>query len=453
MTVTEIFSALVIGGGIAGIQAALDLADQGYKVLMVEKEPSIGGKMIQLSKVFPTLDCASCITTPKMSSAAHHENITVWTYSEVEEYKQNLSGNFEVRIRRKARLVDEEKCIGCRQCEYACPVEVPSEFEMGLAPRKAIFIPFQTAIPQIAVLDLENCIACGACQRVCPADAVDYAQKDKYVQIEAETVIIATGYELTPVDEKQEWGGGKFLNVIPSMAAERILAPNGPYVGIRRPSDGMVPMNIAYVHCAGSRDASLNRTYCSRVCCMYSIKQEMLLMGALPIVAVTSYYMDIRAFGKGYEQFYQNAKAMGIEFVKGKVGAIHEDPETHNLKLLIEDVSGNGGKMEVEHDMVVLSLGLTQGSCPAAHFPLEKGKDGFIQAIDLKLDPVKTNIEGVFGAGTAMGPKDIVDTIIEGSAAAMRAANYIKAKNSEAEELIMPETGVMSSAEEANLER
>ncbi|MHA1215024.1 MAG: FAD-dependent oxidoreductase [Candidatus Hodarchaeales archaeon] len=453
MTLPEIFSTLVIGGGIAGIQAALDLADQGYKVLMVEKEPSIGGKMIQLSKVFPTLDCSSCITTPKMSSAAHHENITVWTYSEVEDYHKNLNGNFEVKIRRKARLVDEEKCIGCRQCEYACPVEVPSEFEMGLAPRKAIYIPFQTAIPQIAILDLENCIACGACQRVCPADAVDYAQQDKYIQVEVETVIIATGYELTPLNEKSEWGGGKFLNVISSMAAERILAPNGPYAGIRRPSDGMVPMSIAYIHCAGSRDASLNRTYCSRVCCMYSIKQAMLIMGALPIVGVTCYYMDIRAFGKGYEQFYQNAKAMGIEFVKGKVGAIHEDPETHNLKLLVEDISGTGGKMEVEHDMVVLSLGLTQGSCPTAKFPLEKGKDGFIQAIDLKLDPVKTSIEGVFGAGTAMGPKDIVDTIIEGSAAAMRASNYLKSKNKEAEEMMISRKSGSASLEGTNPER
>ncbi|MHA1236317.1 MAG: 4Fe-4S binding protein [Candidatus Hodarchaeales archaeon] len=447
-TLSDQYATIIIGAGISGIQAALDIADQGYKVLLVEKEASIGGKMIQLSKVFPTLDCASCITTPKMSSATHHKKITVWTYSEVEEYHKNEHDNFIVKVRKKARLVDEEKCIGCRQCEYACPIDVPSEFEMGLGARKAIYIPFQTAIPQIPVLDLENCIACGQCHRVCPADAIDYMQEDRFVTIEATTVILATGYELTPLGEKKEWKGDKYLNVISSMTAERLLAPNGPYAGIRRPSDGKIPMYVAYVQCAGSRDESLNRTYCSRVCCMYTIKQAMLIMGSLPIVGVTCYYMDIRAFGKGYEQFYQNAKAMGIEFVKGKVGAINEDPKTHNLTLEVEEIGGTGGKIKAEHELVVLSLGMTPGNCPTSKFPIKRGEDGFIDLEELKIEPVNTNLEGIFGAGTALGPKDIVDTIIEGSAASMKVVSFLRSKKKASEDSLTIELSSVKSTTE-----
>jgi heterodisulfide reductase subunit A len=448
-----VYSTLVVGGGIAGLQTALDLADQDYKVLVIEKEPSIGGKMIQLSKVFPTLDCASCITTPKMSSTSHHENIQVMTYSKVTDYRKNEEGNFIVNITKKPRFVDEEKCTGCRQCEFQCPVDVPSEFEMGIGARKAIYIPFQTALPQVALIDLAHCIACLGCSRICPADAIDYTQKEVKLEVEAETVVLATGFELTPVDEKKEWGSGKFLNVLSSMTAERLLAPNGPYGGIRRPSDGQVPMSIAYIHCAGSRDATLGRSYCSRVCCMYTIKQAMLITGALPIVQVTCYYMDIRAFGKGYEQFFENAKAMGIEFIKGKVGEIQEDPETHNLILSVEDISSNGGKSKNEHQMVILSLGLTEATCPTGPFEVATGKDGFIDAVDLKLNPVRTNINGIFGAGTAMGPKDIVDTIVEGSAASMRVTRYLKAKHGDFPEVTVPAHQIGATAtESANLE-
>ena len=456
LVITEeetIYSTVVIGGGIAGLQTALDLADQDFHVLVVDKEPSIGGKMIQISKVFTTLDCASCITTPKMSSTSHHKNIDSWTYSEVTGYHKNGKDNFVVDITKKARFVDEEKCTGCRQCEFQCPVNVPSEFEMGIGARKAIYIPFQTALPQVALIDMQHCIACLGCSRIWPADAVDYFQKDEQVQVEAESVVLATGFELTPEGEKKEWGGGEFLNVISSMTAERLLAPNGPYGGIRRPSDGQVPMHIAYIHCAGSRDASLDRTYCSRVCCMYTIKQAMLITGALPIVQVTCYYMDIRAFGKGYEQFFENAKAMGVEFVKGKVGDIREDPETNNLTLSIENISGNGGKSKEDYDLVVLSLGLTQASCATSHFPVEIGKDGFIEAVDLKMNPVLTSLEGVFGAGTAMGPKDIVDTIVEGSAASMKVMEYLKAKNKKVTEASsMESASIPATAEGANLE-
>ena len=396
-------------------------------MLIVDREPSIGGKMIQLSKVFPTLDCSSCITTPKMSSAAHHPNITVWTYTEVNSVNQNDNSTFTAQLTRKARFVDEELCIGCQKCEYACPVDVPSEFEMGIGARKAIYIPFQTAIPQIAILDLDNCIACGKCERVCPADAVIYAQEDEYKELSFKTVIFSTGFELTPMEAKKEYGLGNYTNVISSMTMERLLSPNGPFGGIRRPSDGKQPFSAAFVLCAGSRDRSLGVPYCSRVCCMYSIKQAILLTGALPIVDVTIYYMDIRAFGKGFEQFYQNAKAMGINFVKAKVAKISEDSKTHDLTLKVESMEEDYGIKENTHDMVILALGLIPSLKNTSIFPsLVLGEDGFIDSYDIKINPTQTSIKGVFAGGVAIGPKDIVDTIVEGSASAMNASIYIE---------------------------
>ena len=421
------YDVVIIGTGIAGMQAGLDLADKGHKVLMVEKRPSIGGKMIQLSKVFPTLDCSSCITTPIMNNVDHHENITTLVNSEVIESKKRLSTNsFELTIKKKATLVDNDKCTACGSCESACPVETPSEFDMGLSARKGIYIPFQTAIPQKAILDLDHCIACGACYKACPADAIDFSQVDHNIEVEAKSVLIATGFELTPLGEKKEYGNGKFENVISSLTMERILAPNGPFQGVRRPSDGKVPMRIAYVQCAGSRDQSLGRPYCSRICCMYAIKQSMLISGALPIVSVTIYNMDIRSFGKGYEQFYQNAKDMGVEFVKGKVAKIKENPETKDLSLTVERIEEDGGLVEEEYDMVVLSLGVVPSENPTASMEIELDSDGFMKLYDPIVDPQNTNVEGVFSAGMVNGPKDIVDSILDSSSAAMFIDNYLR---------------------------
>ncbi|HIC88669.1 MAG TPA: CoB--CoM heterodisulfide reductase iron-sulfur subunit A family protein, partial [Anaerolineae bacterium] len=314
---------LVIGGGIAGLQSALDLADQGFQVLLVERQPSIGGTMIALSKVFPTLDCASCITTPKMAAVAHHENITMFTYTEVESVRK-VGDKLKVLVTRKPRYVDESKCTGCRVCEFACPVDLPHEFEGNLGARKAIYVPFGTAIPQKAILDLEHCILCGKCERACPAQAIDFLQEPEQITVTARAVILATGFKLTPMAAKREYHAEEYPNVISALQMERLLAPNGPYGRVLRPSDGKIPDNIAYIQCAGSRDKSLGVPYCSRVCCMYAIKQAMLLSGALPLADITIYYMDIRAFGKGYEQFFQTARAMGIHFVKGKVARIEE---------------------------------------------------------------------------------------------------------------------------------
>lgn len=420
------YDVVIIGAGIAGMQGALDLAEKGHKILLVEKKPSIGGKMIQLSKVFPTLDCSSCITTPVMNNVFQHENITILVNSEVTTTKKNIStSDFELIINKKATLVDNDKCTACGSCEQVCPVEIPSEFDMGLSARKAIYIPFQTAMPQKAILDLDHCIACGACFKACPGEAIDFAQQDQEILVKARSILVSTGFELTPLGEKEEYGGGKFDNVISSLTMERILAPNGPFQGIRRPSDGKVPMRIAYIQCAGSRDQSLGRPYCSRICCMYAIKQSMLISGALPIVSVTIYNMDIRSFGKGYDQFYQNAKDMGVEFVKGKVAKIKEDPITKNLTLKVERIEEDGGLTEEEYDMVVLSLGVAPSENPTANIDIEIDEDGFLLLNDPIIDPQNTSIEGVFSAGMVNGPKDIVDSILESSSAAMYIDNYL----------------------------
>jgi len=263
------------------------------------------------------------------------------SYAEVKQTRRR-EGGFEATIVKKPRYVNEAACTGCRLCEYACSVEVPDEFEGHLGARKAIYVPFSNAIPQVALLDADNCILCGQCEKACPTGAVDYLQLPEEIIVEAGTVILATGFQMTPIDAKKEYGGGSLQNVLSALTVERLLAPHGPYGRVLRPSDGKIPDTVAYVQCAGSRDHSLGVPYCSRVCCMYAIKQAMLLSGSLPLVDITIYYMDIRAFGKGFEQFYQSAKAMGIEFVKAKVAKITED-EQQNPIVRIEVMAGLSG--------------------------------------------------------------------------------------------------------------
>ncbi len=419
--------ALVVGGGIAGLQAAIDLADQNFKVAVVEKDASIGGKMIRLSKVFPTLDCSSCITTPKMAAAAHHENITVLTYCDLTSLKRD-GNHLTASITQNPRYVDQNKCIGCRQCEFGCPVYVPDTEQGGFNMRKAIYIPFSNAIPQVALMDADNCSLCGKCAKICPTNAVDYFQKSSDVTIQAGVAILATGFNLTSIREKKEYGRGMVENVITSLQMERLLAPHGPYQRVIRPSDGKEPDSIAYVQCAGSRDKSIGIPYCSRVCCMYAIKQAMLLSGSLPLADITIYYMDIRAFGKGYEQFFQNAKAMGIEFVKAKVASINQG-ENGYVQLRYEAQEEDGRLVTRDHDLVVLSLGMVPEWNPAGICSVSTDNDAFIKSTMPKIAPTVTNMEGVFAAGVAAGPKDIVDTISEASAAAMEASIYLKGFN------------------------
>ena len=420
------FDALVLGGGIAGLEAALSLADQDFSVAVLEKDASIGGKMIRLSKVFPTLDCASCITTPKMAAAAHHPRITLFTYCELQTLERR-GGDLVALITRKPRYVDLEKCIGCRQCEYQCPVLAPDEEQGGFTGRKAIYIPFSNAIPQKALLDPENCLLCGKCARVCPTQAVNYFQEPEDFSVTAATAVIATGFEMTPLEDKTQYGQGKIPNVITALQMERLLAPHGPYNRALRPYDGKEPDSVAFIQCAASRDQSLGMPYCSRVCCMYAIKQAMLLSGSLPLADLTIYYLDIRAFGKGYEQFFQNARAMGVNFVKGKVAYLDRG-DAGAVRVRYESQEAEGGVQLAEHDLVVLSLGLLPGWAPGGRCALGLGPDNFIKTVKPKLAPTLTDLPGVFVAGAASGPKDIVDSIAEAGAAAMEASCYLASR-------------------------
>ena len=420
------YDALVVGGGIAGGEAALNLANNGFKVLVVEKDLSIGGKMILLSKVFPTLDCSACITTPKVSEISRHPGITIFTGSEVNQIKRKSVANFEAIVTRKPRYVIIEDCTGCQLCEQACPVNVPDQFQYNLVGRKAAYIPFSIASPRVAAIDIENCTLCGACEKVCPTKCIDFTQEEEEYQLQVKTVVIATGFNLFDPLKIPKYGFGKFNNIITSMQMERQLAPTRPFNTILRPGDGKVPDKIAYVLCTGSRDASVGNPICSQICCMYSIKQAQLLMGALPMADVTIYYLNIRSFGKGFEEFYEQAKGMGVNFIKGKIGRISEK-ENGNLMLRYEDINENC-VAEAEHDLVVLSVGILPNTDSNSFFQEEGIKldpFNFISQSDPLANPARTSMEGVFVAGTSSGPMDIPDSILSAGAASAEAISYL----------------------------
>lgn len=420
------YDALVIGAGIAGGEVAINLANIGYKVLLVEKESSVGGKMILLSKVFPTLDCSACITTPKVSEITRHPNITIFTESEVSNIIKHGENSFTAKVNKRPRYVHIEDCTACQLCEKACPVNVPDQYQFGLVGRKAAHIPFAICSPKAAIIDIENCTLCGACEKVCPTGCIDFTMKPEEYNLQIKTVVLATGFNLFDTTKISRYGSGKFKNVLTSMQMEREIAPTRPYNTILRPSDGKVADRIAYVLCTGSRDDSVGNPICSQVCCMYSIKQAQLLMGALPMADVTIYYIDIRSFGKGFEEFYQQAKDMGVNFVKGKIGKISEK-SNGNLILRYEDVT-EGTVTEAEHDMVVLSAGLLPNQGVDSLFDkqtLELDTYKFVKQKDILASPAKTSIDGVFVAGTASAPMDIPDSILSAGSASSEAISYL----------------------------
>ena len=367
-------------------------------------------------------------TTPKMSAAAHHPNITILTNTEVVGIDTRDEVH-SVRLLQKPTYVNFDKCIGCRLCEYACDAEYPDPFEEGLGAVRAIAVPFTNAIPQKAVLNAEACGTCGACARVCPTEAIEYDQQPRSLTIRTDAVIVASGFNLNELTIKPQYNARQSSNIISPLTLERLLAPHGPYGRVLRPSDGKIPSSIAFVQCAGSRDDSIGVSYCSRVCCMYAIKQSMLLSGALPLADITIYYMDIRAFGKGYEQFFQNAKAMGINFVRGKVARINPITDG-DLSLHVETTDDADNPLqERRHDLVVLAQGMIPGWQPSTVTRVASASDGFVATPELTA-PTATSVPGIFVAGTAAGPKDIVDTITEAGAAAMQASQYLHQKRS-----------------------
>jgi heterodisulfide reductase subunit A2 len=426
---------MVVGGGVAGIQAALEIADAGHHVYIVEREPSIGGHMAQLDKTFPTLDCSACILTPKMFDAGAHPNITLLTYSEVEEV-EGYVGNFTARVRKKAKMVNEDLCTGCGTCWEKCPKKViDTEFEASLGYRKAIYRPFPQAVPKYPVIDVDNCIyfdtgKCKACQKFCPTEAIDFEMEDEIVDIEVGNIIVATGYDLFDPRRIPQYGYGRFPNVYTSMEFERLVNAAGPTEGKIVLRDGETePESVAIIHCVGSRDKNYN-AHCSAICCMYSLKFAHLVKERTG-AEVYNFYIDMRTIAKGYEEFYDRVLEEGTHFIRGKVSEItdatHLPEEEGKLVLVAEDtLIGKQRRMPV--DMVILSAAMEPRSDAqevAYKFGIGCGDTGFFTERHPKLDPVATVTDGVFIAGACQGPKDIPDAVAQGSAAAARVLSVI----------------------------
>jgi len=423
---------LVVGAGIAGMQAALEIADSEHKVYLVERLPTVGGRMMQLDKTFPTMDCASCIGTPKMSQVGSNRYIELLTYAEVTKLT-GYAGNFQATIRKKARSVDIAKCTGCGACAEACPHIVPSEWNMGLSTRKAIFTPFPQAVPNVPAIDRSVCRIftkhpekCGAaCVRACAAKAISHKQQDEEITVNVGAVIVTTGYDLLDPTPMTQFGYGKYTNVYTSLEFERMVSSTGPTQGHVQLKDGTTPKSAAILHCIGSRDRNYHE-YCSRVCCMYGLKHAHLIhekTGA----NVYQMYIDMRCFGKGYEEFYKRISDEGVNFVRGKVAQVTDitrtDEEKGKLVVVCEDTL-LGEMIRVPVDMVILSVAIkprADAKDVAAIFGLTQDKDGFFQENHYKLNTMGTLTDGIFLAGCNQGPKDIPDTVSQSIGAAAKA--------------------------------
>lgn len=430
--------ALVIGGGIAGIQAALDMAEAGIEVIMVEREPSIGGNMARLDKTFPTLDCSACILAPRMVEVLQKKNIRLLTYSEVEEVA-GFVGNFRVTIRRKAGYVDYERCIGCGQCIAKCPVKTPDRFNLGLNKNRAIYIPFPQAVPLVATISREDCLyltkeKCGNCQRVCPVGAIDYKMEDRLEEEQVGTIVVATGYDLFDHSDYEEYQG---KDIISSLEYERFLSASGPTGGhLKRLSDGRTPEDIVFISCVGSRDDA-RLPYCSGICCMYLAKQAILTREHLPDSRVFIFYTDIRAVGKGYEEFIRRAQEeYGVGYIRGRVARIYEDQG----KLMVEGVDTLlGEQVEIGADLVVLAPGMVPAKGVerlSNLLRLSSDQYGFLTESHPKLRPVETSTAGIYLAGACQGPKDIPLSVAQGSAAAAKGIDLLSKDELETSPLV-----------------
>jgi heterodisulfide reductase subunit A len=432
---------LVIGGGIAGIQASLEIANANKKVYLVEKTGTIGGHMAMFDKTFPTLDCAACILTPKMVEVGQHPNIDLMTYCEVKGVKGE-PGNYKVTILKKARRVNLATCIGCGNCSEKCPAKAPSEFDNGTTLRKAIYIPFPQAVPNKYLIDAESCTyvksgKCGVCVKICPVkDCINLDEQDQEVEITVGNIIVATGFKAFDATRAEQFGYGKYPNVVTSLEFERLVNAGGPTGGFIRfrgqdkkgnwlfSPDNDEPKSIALIHCIGSRDENYNH-YCSRVCCMYSLKLAHLIKEKIPDAGVYEYYIDMRAFGKGYEEFYERIKNEGIHIIRGKTASVKES----NGQLLVRSEDIHQERIiEQKVDMVVLAVGLEPREDAgeiSEMLGLEQDKDGWFTETNYLADPTSTFRGGITIAGLCQGPKDIPDTVAQASAAASRVLQSI----------------------------
>jgi len=435
---------LVIGGGIAGIQASLEIANAGKKVFLVERTGTIGGHMAMFDKTFPTLDCAACILTPKMVEVGQHNNIDLMTYCEVKKVTGE-PGNYSVTILKKARKVNLSTCIGCGTCAEKCPGTAPSEFDEGTAMRKAIYIPFPQAVPNKYLVDEKSCLycqsngeKCGVCRKFCPVkDCINLDEKDEEVVIDVGNIIVATGFKVFDAVRAEQYGYGKFPNVVTSLEFERLVNAAGPtggyikYRGIDKKGNKIFspaaeePKSVALVHCIGSRDENYNK-YCSRVCCMYSLKLAHLIKEKIPDADVYEYFIDMRAFGKGYEEFYERIKGEDVHVIRGRTAKV-EEAENGKLMVRSEDIA-NDELLEQEVDMVVLAVGLEpreDAAKIAGMLGIPVGEEGWFTESNYNSAPVDTMTGGIHIAGLCQGPKDIPDTVAQASAAASRAIQSI----------------------------
>jgi len=422
-------SVLVIGGGIAGIQASLDLANRGFQAYLLEESPSIGGRMAQLDKTFPTMDCSICILAPKMIECYRHPNIKLLTYSEVKEVRGS-TGNFKVKVLKKPRYVDETKCNGCGACTEYCPMEVPNEFDMNLGMRKAIYMPFPQAVPRLVTIDKDNCVECGLCGKMCKAGAVDLEQQPKEVELNVGAIVIATGFNMYDPSEIKEYGYRRHKNVLTALEFERWICASGPVGGhLIRPSEGRIPKRIAFIQCVGSRSLKLGSPFCSSVCCMYATKEALIIREHYPQAEVYIFYNELRAFGKGFQEFVNRARNVwGVKYIRSRPGEIREDPETKSLIIWYDDTFTREIKTLTNVDLVVLCPALVPrpGNRRLAEATgIELDEYGFFKVRHPLLAPIDATVPGIFVCGYCQAPKDIPDSVAQASGAAARVAEVL----------------------------
>jgi heterodisulfide reductase subunit A len=436
---------LIVGAGITGMQAALDIGDKGYRVILIDKSSTIGGNMVKLDKTFPTNDCSICTAAPKMVEVSRHPNIQLMTYAEISEL-EGKAGDFTAHIYRMSKYVDPDKCTGCDDCVEVCPVEVINPFDERLSKRKAIYIEFPQAVPIVYTIDYENCVGCGSCERVCEPEAISFLEKSEDIEIKVGSVIVATGFELfEPLEMRREYGYGKYPNVITAMQFERLLSSFGPTEGkIHKPSDGEKPKSIAWIQCVGSRSKQLGFPYCSRVCCMYATKEASITKEAEPDTDITIFYMDLRAYGKDFQEYYDKAKEVGVNYIRARPSSVYQN-EDDSITIKYMDTHTREVKEKVV-DLLVLSTAIIPSKANkrlAEKLGIEVDDSGFFKVESLVSNPIQTGRQGVYLAGCNQGPKDIPDSVAMGSGAAAKAMVPIKDRDKVEPQEPVPEKDVL----------